>query len=105
MGYQGYDFCSDVKVKFKRTLEIVKSPRKYALVPSEVTDIEAYLATLGQPPLDEFVIQPKRWIVERTFAWIGKYRRLSKEYEYKTSYSENLIYLAMSRNMLRKITK
>jgi|TARA_Y100000817_G_C16789864_1_gene514572 putative transposase len=105
MGYQGYDFCNDIKVKFKKKLEIVKRPRKYVRVPNDITDVEAYLSSLGQPPLERFKVQPKRWIVERTFAWIGKYRRLSKDYEYKISYSENLIYLAMIRNMLRKITK
>jgi hypothetical protein len=39
--------------------------------------------------------------VERTIAWIGRYRRLSKEYEYLPESSETLIYLAMSRLMLR----
>lgn len=51
----------------------------------------------------QFKIQPKRWIVERTFAWLGKYRRLSKDYEYRTKSSESLIYLAMSRLMLARI--
>jgi len=48
-------------------------------------------------------VQPKRWIVERTFSWLGKYRRLSKDYEFKMTHSENFIYLAMTRNMLRRL--
>lgn len=51
----------------------------------------------------QFKVQPKRWIVERTFAWLGRYRRLSKDYEYRTKSSESLIYLAMSRLMLARI--
>jgi putative transposase len=37
---------------------------------------------------------PKRWVVERTFAWFESYRRLSREYEFRTRHSENMIYLA-----------
>ncbi|WP_155129135.1 transposase [[Actinomadura] parvosata] len=36
-----------------------------------------------------------RWVVERTFAWLGKYRRLAKDYEYLAATSENVVYLAM----------
>ena len=46
-----------------------------------------------------------RWIVERTFAWLGNFRRLSKDYEVKTSHSEAMIYLAASALMLRRLTK
>jgi putative transposase len=51
-----------------------------------------------------FEVQPKRWIVERTFGWFGRYRRLSKDYEHNPKSSETWIYVAMihrmSRNML-----
>lgn len=50
-----------------------------------------------------FKILPRRWVVERTFAWVGRYRRLSKDYEYKTNTSESMIYLGMSRLILRRI--
>ena len=42
-----------------------------------------------------FVVRPWLWIVERTFAWLGRYRRLSKDYEYLTETSEAMIYIAM----------
>lgn len=51
-----------------------------------------------------FAVVPRRWVVERSFAWLGKYRRLSKDYEYRTSTSENVIYLAMSMILLRRLT-
>jgi putative transposase len=52
-----------------------------------------------------FVVLPKRWIVERTFGWFGKYRRLSKDDEYLTQSSEALIYIAMTHLMVRRIAK
>lgn len=50
-----------------------------------------------------FVLLHHRWIVERTFAWLGNYRLLAKEYEYSTKSSENNIYLAMIHIMLRRL--
>ena len=47
-----------------------------------------------------FTVLPKRWIVERTFGWLGRYRRLSKDYEFFTQTGENLIYMAMINLML-----
>jgi len=52
-----------------------------------------------------FVILPKRWIVERTFGWLGRYRRLSKDYERNMESSEAMIYIAMSHVMLRRLSK
>jgi putative transposase len=54
-------------------------------------------------PGSGFVPLPKRWVVERTFAWLGRYRRLSKDYEYVTHSSETMIYLAMISLMLRRL--
>jgi hypothetical protein len=50
-----------------------------------------------------FKVQPRRWVVERSFAWINRNRRLSKEYDFLTDSSENIIFLAMSRLLLRRI--
>ena len=52
-----------------------------------------------------FVILPKRWIVERTFAWINKYRRNSKDYERNTESSKAIIYIAMIDRMLKTLEK
>ena len=49
-----------------------------------------------------FTIQPRRWVVERTFAWFGAYRRLSKDYECDPISSEGFIYLASIRTLLRR---
>ncbi|MBP1464412.1 IS5 family transposase [Candidatus Chloroploca sp. M-50] len=50
-----------------------------------------------------FLVLPKRWVVERTFAWLTQCRRLSKDYEVLPATSEAMIYLAMTRVMLRRL--
>jgi putative transposase len=52
-----------------------------------------------------FVVQPKRWTVERTFAWLGRYRRLSKDYERLPETSEAAIKTAMIHIMVRRLNK
>lgn len=52
-----------------------------------------------------FVVQPQRWKVERSFAWLNRYRRLSKDYEYDDIYSESMVYLASIRFMLKRLTR
>jgi putative transposase len=53
----------------------------------------------------QFVVLPKRWIVERTFGWLGRYRRHSKDYERNTASSEAMIYIAMTHLMLRRLAR
>ena len=50
-----------------------------------------------------FEVLPHRWIVERTFGWLGRHRRLSKDYEVYPETSETLIRLAMIRLMVRRL--
>ena len=51
----------------------------------------------------KFKVLPWRWIVERTFAWLGRYRRLSKDYERTEESSESWIYVSMIHWMLRRL--
>lgn len=55
--------------------------------------------------LKGFVVLPKRWVVERTFAWLGQSRRLNKDYEALPESSEAMIYVAMTRIMLVRLAK
>ena len=52
-----------------------------------------------------FQVVPKRWIVERTFAWLLNFRRLSKDYEYYPVTSTGMIFSAMTRLMLRRLAR
>ena len=50
-----------------------------------------------------FVALPKRWIVERTLAWLNRCRRLAKDFENRTRYATAFVFLASIRLMLRKL--
>ena len=52
-----------------------------------------------------FQVLPKRWIVERTFAWLLNFRRLSKDYEYQLAGSTGMIYAAMIRLLLHRLAQ
>jgi putative transposase len=51
-----------------------------------------------------FVVLPRRWVVERTFGWLGRYRRLSRDFEHTVRSSESMVYAASVRRMLRLLT-
>jgi putative transposase len=48
-------------------------------------------------------VQPRRWVVERSFAWLSRNRRLAKDYERKVQTSETLIEIAASRLVLHRL--
>lgn len=53
--------------------------------------------------LQGFKVLPHRWVVERTFGWLGRYRRLARDYEHTTSSSESMVYIASTRRMLKMV--
>lgn len=61
---------------------------------------------VSKPPGQQgFVVQPKRWIVERTFGWLGRSRRLAKDFERTTESSQAFLDAAMIQLMLRRLTR
>ena len=84
-GYAGQliEWVRALRVRNKLRLEIVKRP----------DDAKG------------FIVLPRRWVVERTFAWLGRCRRLSKDYEATTACSETFVKLAMIHHMARRLTK
>ncbi len=62
------------------------------------------LEVVAKPPGQKgFAVLPKRWIVERTFAWLGRCRRLSKDYEGLPETSEAWVHVAMIHLMLKRL--
>jgi putative transposase len=77
----------------------------YAQVADWVTEKTGWQLEIVSRPAAAtgFVLLPKRWVVERTFAWLGKCRRLSKDYEHLVASSEAMIHLAMIGLMTRRL--
>lgn len=76
------------------TVQVVKRPTRWRWVPAD------------QEPPDVpsgFQVLPRRWVVERTFGWLGRWRRTSKDYEYLPATSACVIYLVMTCLMLRRL--
>ena len=75
------------------TTATVRPPSRRVLVFEEVVPT----------PRPAFTVLARRWAVERTFAWVGQSRRLSKDYERLCETSEAMIYATMSRLMVRRL--
>ena len=102
-GYNGEDKGKDwVEKVLGWTADIVRHPRKITHVwaPKDaVIDWSKLLPPAG------FGVLPRRWVVERTFSWCGHSRRLSKDYERLCETSEALVYIAMTRIMVRRLAR
>jgi putative transposase len=57
----------------------------------------------GEPKQRGFAVQPRRWVIERTFAWLSAHRRLARAYETLPLHSEGLVWLALTRLVLRRL--
>jgi putative transposase len=98
----------ELKARFHR-LRVIFADSAYGRnrLPECVKDAFGWLlhTVLRPAKVKRFVVLPKRWIVERTFGWLGRYRRHSKDYERNTASSEAMIYIAMSHIMLRRLVR
>ncbi len=94
-GYNGA-LAEWMKERLGWVLEIIKPPRRWVRVPEGVEP----------PPYPKgFIVLPRRWVVERTIAWICRNRRMSRDYEFLAETGEALIHVAMIRLMARRLAK
>ena len=85
------------------TAQLVQHPPKPRHVRAPAGAVIDWAAIL--PPPGCRGVLPRRWVVERTFAWLGQNRRLSKDFERLCATSEALIYDAMARLMVRRLAR
>jgi putative transposase len=95
-GYNGKDKGQGwIETNLGWTTQIVKPPPCRVIVAADVEPA----------PRLAFTVLPRRWVVERTFSWLGQSRRLSKEYERLCATSEALIYATMARLRVRRLAQ
>jgi transposase len=111
-GYRGEDKGADwVRKTLGWSVDLVERPKKPA--PEEV--MMAWTSEWAKEgvavewqklmPPKGFLVLPRRWVVERTLAWIDQQRRMSKDYERLCASGEALVYAAMIRLMTRRLTR
>jgi putative transposase len=96
VGYNGKGKGKDwVEKALEFTVEVVRPPRRWLRVPEG----------REPPPRPAFTVLPRRWVVERTFAWLSQNRRMSKDYERLAESSEAFVYVAMTRLMASRLAR
>ena len=110
--WQDHDGACLVLVRLRdrfRRLKVIFADSAYArnALPEWVqTTFGWILQTVLRPVgVQGFVVLPKRWIAERTFGWLGRYRRHSKDYERNPTSSEAMIRISMIHLMTRRLAK
>jgi putative transposase len=110
-GYEGRGRRWAEEAMGLRSVEVVRKPPKP--VPEEVAKRWARewakegkkIDWQGPMPPRGYVTLPRRWVVERTFSWLGQNRRLSKDYERLCASAEAFVYAAMIRLMVRRLAR
>ena len=111
-GYRGEDKGKEwVEKRFGWSMDLAERPKKPA--PKKVLmawakqwlheGVEVNWEKLMPPK--GFVVLPRRWVVERSFAWISHNRRMSKDYERLCASGEAFVYAAMTRLMVRRLAR
>jgi putative transposase len=100
---------AQLKQRHYPRLEVVWADNKYhnhqlAAWKARQRSLPWKLEIVRRPPAAQgFVLLPKRWVVERTFAWLGRSRRLSKDYEVRTDSSESMVRISSIHLLLRRL--
>jgi transposase len=95
-GYRGKALREWITERLALSLEIVQRRPRWVWVPKDVEP---------EPLPEGFKVIKRRWVVERTFAWICRNRRMSRDYEFLPATTEILINVVMMRLMLRRLAK
>jgi putative transposase len=95
-GYRGAALREWVTERLGLSLEIVQRRSRWVWVPKDVEP---------EPLPAGFEVIKRRWVVERTFAWIVRNRRMSRDYEFLAETTESLVYVCMIRLMLKRLAK
>jgi putative transposase len=95
-GYRGAALREWMTERLGLSLEIVQRRPRWVWVPNDVEP---------EPLPEGFEVIKRRWVAERTFAWIARNRRMSRDYEFLAETTEALVYLSMIRLMLKRLVK
>jgi putative transposase len=95
-GYRGVALREWITERLGLSLEIVQRRRRWVWVPKDVEP---------EPLPEGFEVIKRRWVAERTFAWITHNRRMSRDYEFLPETTEVLVYVSMIRLMLKRLAK
>jgi putative transposase len=95
-GYRGAGLGEWITEWLGLSMEIVQRRRRWVWVPNDVEP---------EPLPEGFEVIKGRWVAERTFAWITRNRRMSRDYEFLAQTTEALVYLSMIRLMLKRLAK
>lgn len=86
-------------------LKLIWADGAYPSIVNPVRQQFGWVLEIVKRPEDVKVFQvlPRRWVVERTFGWLGRSHRLARDYEHTTSFSENMLYMASIQRMLKMV--
>jgi putative transposase len=111
-GTGGYQTLQELFARIKRNLhnrwcrlKLIWADGAYAQIVEKVRKQFGWTLEIVRRPdnVKGFQILPRRWVVERTFGWLGRYRRLARDYEHTVLSSEAMTYIASVRRMLKLV--